>query len=179
MATCLLLQGFPVLMLFWADSPWQFFLFSAIFGLGFGGEWTGYLVINRQYYGNGPMGALYGWQNTGSLLAHAFVSWAAGMMVALTNSYTAILMFSLATSLGGAVMVAALEPTSQRLIPANWEEDLPAEARSRPRRRQWRMISLPKGRGGQTFVAFQGILGHSNGILAEFQWHFRTIPVSL
>ena len=132
MATCLLLQGFPVLMLFWADSPWQFFLFSAIFGLGFGGEWTGYLVINRQYYGNGPMGALYGWQNTGSLLAHAFVSWAAGMMVALTNSYTAILMFSLATSLGGAVMVAALEPTSQRLIPANWEEDLPAEARSRP-----------------------------------------------
>ena len=132
MATCLLLQGFPVLMLFWADSPWQFFLFSAIFGLGFGGEWTGYLVINRQYYGNGPMGALYGWQNTGSLLAHAFVSWAAGMMVALTNSYTAILMFSLATSLGGAVMVAALEPTSQRLIPANWEDDLPAEARSRP-----------------------------------------------
>ena len=132
MATCLLLQGFPVLMLFWADSPWQFFLFSAIFGLGFGGEWTGYLVINRQYYGNGPMGALYGWQNTGSLLAHAFVSWAAGMMVALTNSYTAILMFSLATSLGGAVMVAALEPTSHRLIPANWEDDLPAEARSRP-----------------------------------------------
>ena len=132
MATCLLLQGLPVLMLFWADSPWQFFLFSAIFGLGFGGEWTGYLVINRQYYGNGPMGALYGWQNTGSLLAHAFVSWAAGMMVALTNSYTAILMFSLATSLGGAVMVAALEPTSHRLIPANWEDDLPAEARSRP-----------------------------------------------
>ena len=130
MATCLLLQGLPVVLLFWADSVWEFFLFSAIFGLGFGGEWTGYLVINRQYYGNGPMGTLYGWQNTGSLLAHAFVSWAAGMMIALTGSYTAILIFSLATSLGGAALVMALEPTSQRLISPNWEDDLPVEARS-------------------------------------------------
>ena len=132
MAACLLLQGLPVILLFWADTPWQFFLFSAIFGLGFGGEWTGYLVINRQYYGNGPMGALYGWQTTGSLLAHAFVSWAAAIMIDITGSYTSILFFSLATSIGGAVLVAALEPTTQRLIPANWEEDLPAEARSRP-----------------------------------------------
>ena len=132
MATCLLLQGLPVILLFWAQSPWEFFLFSAIFGLGFGGEWTGYLVINRQYYGNGPMGALYGWQTTGSLLAHAFVSWAAAIMIDITGSYTSILFFSLATSIGGAALVAALEPTTQRLIPANWEEDLPAEARSRP-----------------------------------------------
>ena len=132
MASCLILQGVPVLILFWASEPWHFFLFSAIFGLGFGGEWTGYLVINRQYYGNGPMGTLYGWQNTGSLLAHAFVSWAAGVMVAISGSYTAILIFSLATSLGGAVLVAALESTSQRLIPVNWEDDLPAEARTHP-----------------------------------------------
>ena len=130
MAACLLLQGIPVVMLFWADTAWEFFVFSAIFGLGFGGEWTGYLVINRQYYGNGPMGTLYGWQNAGSLLAHAFVSWAAGVMVAISGSYTAILIFSLATSLGGAALVAALEPTSHRLIPANWEDDLPAEART-------------------------------------------------
>ena len=38
MATCLLLQALPVVMLFWADSAWEFFLFSAIFGLGFGGR---------------------------------------------------------------------------------------------------------------------------------------------
>ena len=131
MATCLLLQALPVVMLFWADSAWEFFLFSAIFGLGFGGEWTGYLVINRQYYGNGPMGALYGWQNTGSLLAHALVSWAAAILIDISG-YSAILVFSLVTSLGGAAMVAALEPTSHRLIPANWEDDLPAEARSQP-----------------------------------------------
>ena len=132
MASCLLLQGIPVVLLFWADSAWEFFLFSAIFGLGFGGEWTGYLVINRQYYGNGPMGTLYGWQNAGSLMAHAFVSWAAGVMIAISGSYTAILIFSLATSLGGAVLVLALEPTSQRLIPPNWEDDLPVEARTQP-----------------------------------------------
>ncbi len=36
-------------MLFWAQDLWSFYLFAAVFGIGFGGEWTGSLVINRQY----------------------------------------------------------------------------------------------------------------------------------
>ena len=49
MALSLSIQGITVLMLFWAQDAWVFYLLAASFGLGFGGEWTGYLIINRQY----------------------------------------------------------------------------------------------------------------------------------
>ena len=55
MAASLSIQAITVFMLFWSHDAWSFYLFAAIFGIGFGGEWTGYLVINRQYYGEGPM----------------------------------------------------------------------------------------------------------------------------
>ena len=38
MSTMFILQGLPVLMLFWTQDVWQFYLFAAIFGLGYGGE---------------------------------------------------------------------------------------------------------------------------------------------
>ncbi|MEE8464832.1 MAG: MFS transporter, partial [Dehalococcoidia bacterium] len=38
MATAFIWQGLPVLMLFWAHDPWQFYLFAVIFGIGYGGE---------------------------------------------------------------------------------------------------------------------------------------------
>ena len=71
MAASLSIQAITVFMLFWSHDAWSFYLFAAIFGIGFGGEWTGYLVINRQYYGEGPMGTVYGWQTTGALMGHA------------------------------------------------------------------------------------------------------------
>ena len=131
MAACLTVQGLTVLYLFWAQSAWEFYLFSAIFGLGFGGEWTGYMVVNRQYFGHGPMGTVYGWQMTGALLGHAFISWIAGLMVDLTGSYSPILVLSILASMGGVMVVLLLESTSRQLI-SNWEESLPPEARSRP-----------------------------------------------
>ena len=128
MATCLMIQGVTVSYLFFAQSPWEFYLFSALFGLGFGGEWTGYLVINRQFFGNGPMGSIYGWQMTGAMLGHAFVSYVAGLMVDLTGSYNSIMALSMVMSIGGAVVTMTLEPTSRVLI-TDWEESLPENAR--------------------------------------------------
>jgi len=29
----------------------MFYLFGSLFGIGFGGEMTAYLVVNRQYFG--------------------------------------------------------------------------------------------------------------------------------
>ena len=127
MAAALLVQGVSVIYLLWAQSPWEFFLVSAVFGIGFGGEWTGYLVINRQYFGHGPIGTVYGWQMTGAMLGHAFVSFIAGMLVDITGSYNPIVVMSAAASLGGVVVIFMLESTSSTLIP-NWERSIPGEA---------------------------------------------------
>jgi MFS family permease len=131
MASCLFLQGATVFILFWAQDLWAFYLFAALFGLGFGGEWTGYLVINRQYFGNGPMGGCYGWQMTGALTGHAVTTVLGGLLIYLTGSYEMMLALSIVFSFGGVVVIMLLEPTSRVLIP-DWELSLPPEARSGP-----------------------------------------------
>ena len=129
MATCLMIQGLSVICLFFSSELWHFYGFAVLFGIGFGGEWTGYLVINRQYYGNGPMGSVYGWQMSGALMGHAFVSWIAGLIVDLTGSYNAVFALSIAASVGGALVTVSLEDTSKRLI-GDWEAAVPEEARA-------------------------------------------------
>ncbi|GIT43445.1 MAG: hypothetical protein Ct9H300mP11_13810 [Chloroflexota bacterium] len=85
-------------MLFWSHDAWSFYLFAAIFGIGFGGEWTGYLVINRQYYGEGPMGTVYGWQTTGALMGHAVATGLAGLVVYVTGSFNVVMAISVGFS---------------------------------------------------------------------------------
>ncbi len=128
MATCLFIQGITVLLLFWAQVPWHFYLFAGLFGLGFGGEWTGYLVINRQYFGNGPMGTCYGFQMTGALLGHAIATSLGGLAFSATGSYLPVLAISMAFSLGGVAVILLLDSTAKVLIP-HWEDALPPEAR--------------------------------------------------
>ena len=129
MATCLMIQGLTVICLFFSTELWHFYAFAVLFGIGFGGEWTGYLVINRQYYGNGPMGSVYGWQMSGAQMGHAFVSWVAGLVLDLTGSYTLLFGLSVAMSVGGALVTISLEDTSRRLI-GDWEAAVPEEARA-------------------------------------------------
>ncbi len=129
MALCLFVQGITVLFLFWAQDVWMFYLFAALFGLGFGGEWTGYLVINRKYFGEGPIATCYGWQMTGAMMGHAIAMGLTGLIIYVTSSYNPIIALSIAASVGGAVVVLMLEPTTRVLIP-RWEEDLPPYARS-------------------------------------------------
>ena len=129
MATCLFIQGVKVLVMFWSEAPWHFYLFAGLFGLGFGGEWTGYLVINRQYFGNGPMGTCYGFQMTGALLGHAIATSLGGLVVYATGSFYPVMVISMAFSLGGVAVILTLDPTEKLLIP-DWEDALPPEARS-------------------------------------------------
>ena len=126
MAASLGIQAATVLMLFWAQDAWAFYLFAAVFGLGFGGEWTGYLVINRQYFGEGPMGTIYGWQTTGALMGHAVATGLAGLVVYATGSFNVILGLSVAFSVVGVVVISLLDDTSNVLIP-DWEGDLPQD----------------------------------------------------
>ena len=132
MAVSLAIQGITVpIIMFGPAEPWLFYLFAVSFGIGFGGEWTGYLIINRQYFGDGPMGTVYGWQTTGALMGHFIATALAGLIMYTTGSYMAVLGLSMAYSLGGVVVIALLDNNSQVLIP-DWENELPDDARLRP-----------------------------------------------
>ena len=125
MATAFVWQGLPVLMLFWAHDPWQFYLFAVIFGIGYGGEGSAFPVINRQYFGRGPMGSSFGWQQFGAGSGMAMGAWLGGALFWLFDSYTVTIIVSTLTSIAGAVVIMSMEPTSRILIP-NWEDSLPA-----------------------------------------------------
>ena len=125
MAASLSIQALTVFMLFWSQEAWAFYLFAGVFGIGFGGEWTGYLVINRQYFGEGPMGTIYGWQTTGALTGHAVATALAGLVIYVTGSFNMVMALSVGFSGVGVLVIAMLEDTSQVLIP-NWEHDLPS-----------------------------------------------------
>ncbi len=129
MAASLAIQSVTVLILFWAHDPWVFYLFAATFGVGFGAEWTGYLEINRRYFGDGPMGSLYGWQMTGAFAGHAVTTFLAGLIIYVTGSFYPVFALSAVFSAAGLLVIATLDSTSHVLIP-DWEDSLPPEARS-------------------------------------------------
>ena len=124
MAASLSIQAATVFMLFWSQEAWAFYMFAAVFGIGFGGEWTGYLVINRQYYGEGPMGTIYGWQTTGALMGHAVATALAGLVIYATGSFNMVMALSVGFSAVGVLVISLLDDTSHVLIP-DWENDLP------------------------------------------------------
>jgi MFS family permease len=131
MAAALLIQGLTVLVLFWAHEAWTFYLFGSLFGIGFGGEMSAYLVVNRQYFGTGPTSTLYGWEMMGAMLGHAVASGLAGLVLYVTGAFPPVLVLSMAFSLIGVLVILHLESSARVLIP-HWEESLPPEARSLP-----------------------------------------------
>ena len=131
MALAYFVQGITVALLLWTHEPWHFFLFAALFGLGMGGEMSAFLVINRQYYGMGPVRSIFGFQSMGAGSGMAIGGLLGGVIFDLTGGYQMAWIVSIAASVTGAVSILLLEPTSKPLIP-NWEDALPAEARSQP-----------------------------------------------
>ena len=129
MAICFSLQTFPVLMLLFANDLWFFYLFAVIFGIGIGGEMTAFPIINRQYYGNAPMGTTYGWQLLGGGMGMALGLVLGGFLWEYMDSYTGAVWAAFGLSLVGVISIVALPNTAHHLIP-NWEEALPPEARS-------------------------------------------------
>ena len=122
------IQGISVALLFWTQEPWQFYLFAGVFGVGLGGEMSAFLVINRQYYGMGPVRAIFGFQNMGSGIGMAIGGFM-GLVIADRYGFNIAWIISIVASLGGAVCILLLQSTARVLIP-NWEDALPAEART-------------------------------------------------
>jgi len=129
MGACFILQTTPMLILFWAQDPWHFYVFAFLFGIGFGGEMSAFPIINRQYYGSGPIGATYGWQMMGAGIGMASGSLLGGQLRDWTGNFDATLLLSLSLSLVGVFSILMLPKTSHHLIP-HWEDSLPQEARS-------------------------------------------------
>ena len=131
MAVFYTVQGLTVLLLFWAQEPWQFYLFATLFGVGFGGEMSAFLVINRQYYGMGPVRSVFGFQHLGSGTGMALGGLLAGALYELFGPYDISWIVSIGASLAGTLCILFLQSTSHVLIP-DWEESLPVEARTAP-----------------------------------------------
>lgn len=129
MIVALFLQGITVLVLIWANDPWMFYLFGILFGFGYGGEMSAYLVINRQYFGVGPMATLYGYEIMGAMIGHAIATFLGAMVYSAVGSYTPVFAMSMGFSLVGVLAILTLESTRRILIP-HWEDSLPPEART-------------------------------------------------
>ena len=129
MLLALFIQGITVLTLFWATDVWMFYLFGILFGIGFGGEMSAYMVVNRQYFGSGPIATTYGFQMMGALMGHAVATGLAGLVIYVTGSFGPILVLSMAFSFVGALVILTLEPSRRLLVP-DWEESLPPDAQS-------------------------------------------------
>jgi MFS family permease len=129
MAAALGIQGLTVLVLFWAQDSSVFYAFAVLFGIGYGGEMSAYPVVNRQYFGSGPLGTFYGIEITGALLGHAVATILAGFVIFATGSFTVILVLSMGFSFVGVLVILSLAPSTRLLIP-DWEQSLPVEARS-------------------------------------------------
>ena len=99
-----------------------------LFGLGFGGEMSAYLVVNRQYFGTGPLGTFYGYEIMGAMIGHAVATFLGGLVIEAIGSFNPALWMSMAFSMVGVLAVLTLESSRQVLIP-DWEDSLPPDAR--------------------------------------------------
>ena len=125
MAAMFVLQGLPVLLLFWAGDVWQFYLFAVVFGIGYGGEGSGFPVINRQYFGTGPMGRSFGWQACGAMIGMALGGWSGGVLYAIFGNYDTTILLSVLTSVAGGLIILSMESSRHPIIAALGEAPAP------------------------------------------------------
>ena len=132
MAVCFFLQVAPVVILLFGilfhPVIWMFYLFAVLFGIGFGGEMSAFPIINRQYYGNAPIGTSYGFQMMGAGAGMASGALLGSLLLAVTGGYAATAALSLVMSLIGVISIIFLPGTHHHQLP-DWENDLPAELR--------------------------------------------------
>ena len=144
MAVCFSLQTLPIVLLFFAVEPWQFYLFAVMFGIGFGGEMSAFPIINRQYYGSAPIGTTYGWQMMGAGIGMAAGSLVGGWLRDWTGNFDATMGLSLVLSIVGVISIVLLPTTRQHQLP-DWEQELPPEAQTEPAK-----PDAPAQQGSQT-----------------------------
>ena len=127
MAGCFFLQVAPIVLLFFAQDAWHFYLFAVLFGIGFGGEMSAFPIINRQYYGSGPIGTTYGYQMMGAGVGMAAGALIGGQLRDFTCNFDETMALSLGLSLVGVISIMLLPTTKKELLP-DWEDQLPGDS---------------------------------------------------
>ena len=114
LAVAVLLQTLPTLLLLNASTPWLFYAFAVLFGLGYGGEMVGFPIFNRQYYGiHSPLNTIYSYQIAGAMLGMAIGGWVGGVLFDWTGVYTWTILVSAGASFLGVVMALVLPSRNQ------------------------------------------------------------------
>jgi MFS family permease len=108
LAMVLLLQAGGMFILLGARDLWVFYLFTLVFGLGYGGEMVAFPIINRQYYGNAPIGKVYSAQMVGAGLGMAGGAYLGGLLFDLTGNYTSAIWVAAILSFLGLIAVLRL-----------------------------------------------------------------------
>ncbi len=105
----LLGQSLPVIILFFAQNAWSFYLFAVIFGLCYGGEMVGFPIINRQLFGaKAPLGSIYSFEMLGASTGMALGGWLGGGLFDMSGDYTWSLTASLVIGCAGLPLALSL-----------------------------------------------------------------------
>ena len=104
----ILMQAISILWLLPAHELWLFYTFSVFFGLGYGGEMTPFPILNRQYYGAGPIGTVYGFQSMIACVGMGIGGFLGGFLYDLMGNYTLAIWVAVITGFMGAGLSWAL-----------------------------------------------------------------------
>ncbi len=108
------IQSVSILGLFFVSDAWSYYLVAAIFGFGYGGEMVGFPFINREYYGNAPVGRVYGLQMFGACLGMGVGGWAGGAIFDWTGAYTLGIVLAAVTGFMSLILIAPVRPPSKQ-----------------------------------------------------------------
>ena len=115
LSLALLLQSVAVVMYLEADSTYLLYAVSVIFGLGLGGEMSGFPVINSKYYGRAaPLASIHAWEWSGGLIGMALGGWLGGVLFDLSGDYTWSILLTAAASIATLPFIFLLPGRSAR-----------------------------------------------------------------
>jgi predicted MFS family arabinose efflux permease len=111
----LLVQSIAIVMYLGADNAFLFYAISVIFGLGLGGEMSGFPVINGKYYGRAaPLNSIHAWEWSGGLIGMAVGGWLGGLLFDITGAYTWSIVLGAIASFATLPFIFALPGRSDR-----------------------------------------------------------------
>jgi MFS family permease len=111
----ILMQAISILWLLPARELWVFYTFSLFFGLGYGGEMTPFPIINRQYYGAGPIGTIYGFQVMVACIGMGIGGFIRGFLYDRMGNYTLAIWVAVVTGFIGAALSFVLVDPFKRV----------------------------------------------------------------
>jgi MFS family permease len=94
-----------------AKELWMIYLFSFIFGVGWGNQAVLRYSLTSEVFGLGSIGLILGLMAVGEALAAAFGSYFAGYLFDVLGNYRAVFWMGIVISLLGALLVGLLKPT--------------------------------------------------------------------